>query len=953
MSDIGIQFILFILFISFIFSRLRFRKIVKRLNIAEKKIEALVYALETRQHKQYLPEPTTSSQATAITENPGLSSDSVVETNKIHKPPTPPAKKAPKIQQRPGWWLALEKQLLENWTGILGAAILVTGVTFLSIYSALTVSPFIRTMMITGASILLTGAGRWLTNKKDWVMFGLWLYSIAAALFLLACFGAGAIPGLKWVDDFQTALALMMLGIAANLFLATISTYQSLTSIHIVLSLIPLTIIPQSLLSFTIGTAVTLYGITLASRTRWDSHLLTTISAFTAFHAAWFLRMEMDSAITPLVGRISVLIVALSSALLHYRKNYASTNFQKLPFLVHVTNWTFMGATLGYFYPREMPERSIILMATAIAVLFLARRAKKLGVRWLYLTDTLLAQGLAVAALLFTYKIAPSSLLIPAGLFLETLLFMRIVLREEILLLRAAIIMIMLGAIFLAVMGLQQLSLSLYGASIQNAATIILPALLVGLFEGYLRRISSSRPLLRSVPALSSLGFIAGPLIGLGLMHLTGSPWLGIAALVSLGGLLFLGRNSDSAKPIWGAWIGLLLAHLAVWWLIGASTTQSITDQLLVWGPTVFLSLLAIRLTPNQFKDLIAAHIYLLGINLAFAALFFTYAISPLAPPVLFLTLSLMALETGHRLQEESARAVFRLGYIYLALFFGGYLLYILPATHYMAGIPIRMGIEVLGLMVLGLWWLATLQPTRGRPDPEDVGQSVFLEIALGFLIIIMVVEAPPQWRPIIWALLALACLYAPIDNIHTSRLRFHGLLFFWGSLLNLVVVTSIFQTPSPLWYEQPGLTGALAIMFNILFLILSKNRLSMDAIIFPNRLGWFCALSTQMESRHNRWIYYPFFLGVALFLYWRFDATLLTILWFLLAFMLFVLSVILREIQFRTMALITMGVCLVRLVAFDLTNSDTLIRGLVFLGVGFLMMTMNMIFNKFKGRFQ
>jgi uncharacterized membrane protein len=65
------------------------------------------------------------------------------------------------------------------------------------------------------------------------------------------------------------------------------------------------------------------------------------------------------------------------------------------------------------------------------------------------------------------------------------------------------------------------------------------------------------------------------------------------------------------------------------------------------------------------------------------------------------------------------------------------------------------------------------------------------------------------------------------------------------------------------------------------------------------------------------------------------------------------VLSAVLRETSFRTIALVGLGICLLRLMAIDLAQVDLGLRGIVFIGVGLLMLAMNAIYNRFRARFE
>lgn len=58
-----------------------------------------------------------------------------------------------------------------------------------------------------------------------------------------------------------------------------------------------------------------------------------------------------------------------------------------------------------------------------------------------------------------------------------------------------------------------------------------------------------------------------------------------------------------------------------------------------------------------------------------------------------------------------------------------------------------------------------------------------------------------------------------------------------------------------------------------------------------------------------------------------------------------------LREQHFRYVALTGVGLCIVRLVFFDLKESTKVTKALVFVGVGLLMLGMNILYSKYKDR--
>ncbi len=896
----------------------------------------------------------------AVAAAPGVPQGAPAEEPTWPSPQPPP--QAPALSER---WRPLERLFIEKWTGMLGAVILVAGVAFVGISMALRLSPFVRTLLIIAGSAALVAVAYSLRKKPAWVPLSLWLRSSGAATFLFACFGASAIPGLRWIEGMWPALGFLLLGIAANLYLAFAGGVQSFASLHVVLSLVPLMIIPQATVPLLLATLVTLFGILLSFRARWDAHLLITLLAYGVYHARWYVGMGIadESAGMRLVGLGCAVVAGAAAALVHYRKDYRSQALERIPFLTHLTNWGLL-ALAGLVYSIGTPLRGVALLAASVVVLFLARRGRSLGVRWLYLTDTLIAQGLAVAGILSFQPFVFDRLLVLAFLVVETALFARIVADEaEVILKRVGLFLLHASAAVLGFAGLTAAETTEPGLGAQHALIILAAALAGVVAHLYFQRtrgeafdaITVYDVTVKSAAPPSLLGILTGFLVLSALANLRHGTWMATAALVAIAPMILLARRYASKGLAIGAWIALLPAHLYGWAELASDPSMATAGQLARLVPPLLLSALAIRFVPavSLQAGLRRIAIYLAGIQVGLGVYFLCRPVSPLIPGVVWLALSLIALELASRLREGNAASVLHVGYLYILGFFAQYAVVYIQAEAYLGPLPARLLVEAFGLAVLAYWWVYRPGETMAGLKSWTRIHPLYLEALLLFLAAAVAVEAATQWRPVAWCVLALACLAGVLSARLAPRFRFYSLLFFWLSTLDLVIVTSGFATPSPLWYEHPGFTGGLAILLMIAYLIRSHGRLLLREVSFPLGLGGLSAWSCRIDARPALWVYYPFFICVALFLYWRFDQSMLTLLWAAEAFAVFVLSAVLREEQFRYMALAALGACLIRLIGYDLAQSDTLTRGVVFLGVGALMLSMNTVYNRFKERFK
>lgn len=853
---------------------------------------------------------------------------------------------------------------MENWTGILGSAVLVAGITFIGGYTGLRLSPFYRTLMIVAAAALLAGGGILLDRRAQWKLLAQWLKSSGAAVFLFACFGASAVPGLSWIRDLTMALAVLLVGVAVNLIVAFRARSEPFASLHVVLSLVPLALIPQSDLTLVLATLVAAAGVSLSFRERWDVHTLVTLGCFIVFQAAWYTRVFEPAPTIEgrLLGILTTLVIGTLAALTHYRASYSGERLKSLPWITHLASWSLLGAGLALYHVGNTPFRGVALIVAGVTVFLLARKGRALGTRWLYLTDTLVGQALVTVGVISFYPFVSNWLLIPALVLLQCGLYLRVVLDEpEEFLIKVGAYLVHLAALALAVCGMIAYQAE-SNKPTQAAAILLGGGVLAAVIHLFLANRRGER--FDSVelyggassphPA-SLLGVLAGLISVVGLANLEGLPSMIPVAFGAATILVLLSRVGPSAGLAVATVLVLLLAHLWSWFTVFDQHPLPVLEQLR-WhlGPLLLADTAAIGLVlgDGAARLLRQTAIYLGGLTIAAAAYTLLQPISSLAPSVAWLVLSLVALELAGRVRRPYAGAVLHLGYLALLFFGAGYTLVVLQAQAYLGPVPVRLLIEVFALGVGAYWWVYRPSESLAGVRSWRVVHPLFLELALAFLAVVVAVEMPAQWRPLAWAALALICIAGPLDVSLDPRFRFYSLVFFWASIGDLVAVTSTLAVPTRDWYQHPGFSGGLTILLQIGYLALGSPRLHLAELNFPPGLGGLSRLAARIGHRQAVWLYYPFFIGVALFLYWRFSSAVLTLLWVTEAFVVFALSLVLRESHFRYMALAGLGACMIRLIVFDMAESNLGMRGLVFVGVGALMLGMHSLYNRYKSRF-
>lgn len=876
--------------------------------------------------------------------------------------PTPPLPKyvspaATNVKAKPAttsFWKKAERQFLENWTGILGAVIMVMGVAFLGGYAYLQMIPFHRFLLLVAFSALLMGLFSFLCRKPQWLKLALWLRSSAAAILLFACVGAGGFPALQWLTDPLAALALLCLGIAVNLYFGFIGGRQAVAAIHVLLSLAALTAAPPTQLILIIATLVALYGIALTYRERWDYHLLLTVSSFFLFHLSWYIRtlqgVEMPG--RSLLGLAVVTAVGLSAALVHYRQVYESRRFEALPFVVHLLNWLYFGFGL-LCYAQGTPWKTLFLAGGGLLAFGLARCARRVPVRWLYLTDTLVAKLLLVLALVSLNQWQVGYEVICALAVLVGLMFAVLAtVEKEVLLFQVGSWLAQLAGLLLILLT----CLSWHGADGPQRYSNALWLGLCVLASTVLHR-TVGRKEQGDQGCLPSMQPLAG-LMAVALyfqLHLL--PWAEYGLLLAVPLFYLRERNQDEACG--SALLFFLLGVHGVFWVHFLPADQ------LTWGlkaahalPLLVLAGAAALWSWHRIREQHYAWIgiYLLAGNLFLISYDLGRIYSPLIPGVVWLLLSLGALELSAVLRQlrwkQADRHLLYVGHAYVVAFLVRYFMVHVPSEAYLGTVSVRLLVEVLALTVL-LYWALQKRPAS---DKRDLNWShlvpLYAEVALFFTVFVLVLEVGEFWYPLCWMALGYLCLTVGwLLKENFSRLRVYSLLFSWAAAFYVAFLTSSYVVPSDLWYRQAWFAATITILLQLPYGYLVCSRKTLQDIAWPISLHLLARPADFFRIQIGAWVFYPLFAAVAVFLYWTFDLTILTLLWVVEAFVIFAFSLLLRADHFRYVALSVIGICLLRLVFYDLSHAGTLTRALVFLGVGIVMLLIHALFNQFKGR--
>ncbi|MEO8516096.1 MAG: hypothetical protein ABI426_05090, partial [Flavobacterium sp.] len=226
-----------------------------------------------------------------------------------------------------------------------------------------------------------------------------------------------------------------------------------------------------------------------------------------------------------------------------------------------------------------------------------------------------------------------------------------------------------------------------------------------------------------------------------------------------------------------------------------------------------------------------------------------------------------------------------------------------------------------LGSVALGVVFVVLLYKNEVLAPFQSKGQ-ILLNV---WLSIMMFTQLEHKWLPVYWTVLAILNLYLLFRKINEEK----NTSVVYYLLANLHLAFLSFN------YYEPGFLVIYILIFALLSVYVYLAYRWMPEFKFKNSL-----------------LIYPATLSIGCFLYLTFDKGILTFFWILEALGILLLGIALKEKYFRYVSLSMVGICVIRLMFFDLSNSDFLIRALVLVGVGVVLIIMNSLFKKYKERF-
>ncbi|HJN35229.1 MAG: DUF2339 domain-containing protein [Prochlorococcus sp.] len=129
-----------------------------------------------------------------------------------------------------------------------------------------------------------------------------------------------------------------------------------------------------------------------------------------------------------------------------------------------------------------------------------------------------------------------------------------------------------------------------------------------------------------------------------------------------------------------------------------------------------------------------------------------------------------------------------------------------------------------------------------------------------------------------------------------------------------------------------------------------SQSEASAQVIKGPPGLTWMRPLLSLVSRQPQRWLAAPLSVVVSCVIASSVTAGWWTLVWAIEALVLFSISIFFSDRALRIVALILLGICLIQLVGVDMRELDLALRGVVFTGVGLVMVALNVISSRLQG---
>lgn len=852
--------------------------------------------------------------------------------------------------------------LRDNWTGFLGVTAVVMGLSFIGLYIGFFASPLIRCLMLLGVGSLFIFLAIILRLKKPWQELGGWIQAGGGVIILLALMGGSYFDSLMFNQDPRIGFILLSTGLAINIALAYYKPAQAISATHVMISLLVLGSAPQIPQILWAGSLVTLCGILLSYRNTWNFNLILSLISFSALSFIWQSGNSIDNHSHGIATSLLVFVPAL---LVHFRTLYKAVNIKQSS-LTHLMTWGLFGFNL-FLFQTGIQWTIVSLALGACLSIMMCFYAKRNKIDWLFNIDYVVSEFILALALISLIRYQVEITTIFWFITLVTASFLILSLKQNLTRVIPANIILFVGALLI--------------------------------FSGLIVSQATTFPHIQAYLVLFAMLY-AGQYLAAYQAQSSDSQWFNKGQLTLTIAMLFIGAVTvfpmlikPQALELW--LISLLLVlmlqnkvqlklhhhHMSLnifitgltlaYWLnvynflsINAvNPARYLITQLCSGVLPIFIVLLALPCrkalyfakTGKWHNDL---GMYLLGLHIALFLIVLVHPYNAFLPGLLFLALSIISLELRRQCARATAEkqhllaiAFNNLGLWSFLFFVGCFMLNIIHAqTTLFYFFSIRVLIALLGISS-GITWLIQKKLELPHYQRKIIDHTLGFDLAILLIIGLIVLESTAPYHGIAYSILAFALLHShQYAKWLPNRRKIYSTALYFATLVHVPIVSSQWASPLSNWYEYSHITGPIA----LLCAFFVARSLSQQSFVSSSNLSrWQRWTSQLFDNKRPLKLYLPLFISLAFFLYWRFDAAVLTVLWVAEVLIMVILGLNIKQKSLIQASYLFLLMCLVRLVIHDFAQSNLLMRAFVFIMVGLFMISIHVTYKKMSGRLE
>lgn len=912
LNYIFLLFFAFTVWVLYNFSKLKeaHRKLSKRLDMLEKNMS--VKAEPIKQPSQ---------SKTTIQEQ------KIVQKIPEEKTYTPPA--SPSVPPS-----ALMTWVKENWTVVAGSIFILFGLVSAVLYLSFMIGGMARVGLLVLLACLILAVVHKFKENPVWETACGWLQGVSGGIFMTAGIGSGYITGLQWVHDPYMAMGLTVLAIFINVALAFMTHHTWLATYHLTLGVFAIIypvinglIEPKySTEIFIICSALTCVCLIATHIRQWMYSGMWALSLFSIFNFLWV--NQFGTSILPAVNILCIVLVSITALSYYYRAVFLERpQMDFLPLILHITGWAVLGLSL-IPYQIGLMWTSYLLGGISLCVGAISYTAYKKNCLNLFRTDFLVAQ-LLMSYALYTWSFHHYGTSFDT-IFLSFLIVQGITSTLLLACLSEKILFIGFGG-FTSILllclleRLERIDTTLFIGII----TILISCRFINL---WIRQNTLSK----IYTYFSDLWFLV---ISTLLMYKVfqfpqASLYMNITltALVSiyLFSFKFIEREDD--------WKGYVAYLLLITHSFGGLVVYDPTISMVKILPLFAIPLIGFLIATFHFSRIVWVKTFC-SIVVLFTSLALYYifsSISDFIPGLIMFAASYGFYEIYH-MEKYKKPIIYYLGVLSLISFVVLHIFLHLSNYSGIWGINYHFIFGAAGV-ALTYFWL------QAKPPHEDNQSDYFLqdgllELSIGFTLLTIFIEVAYIWHPLVYALLGML-MTKRIETLPERAKIYVSLLIFVASA-NIIAVNRFWDSPVISWHNSVWLASLASIgtLVSLVWYHLEKYSTPKNPTFWEKWQPEINVLSVYAMS--------------LMFLYDYSSRTLLSLGWICLATLLAGSALYLRRPMLLKVSYATIILCLIRIVAFDLSSQALLERALVLCVSGGLLIVIHLGYKKFSKRLE